>query len=277
MGVTRLNLAFDSLLSVNWFIHNNFAPPPPPVRITSVAYTQRQLTAELRISFSGPVNIEQVGCDLRQLTFLDGFVPTTNFTPVYPGSCEQVNEAIITATLDTQDYITLLGLGAALFSSSDSAFLDWNSQLIGPQLNLVEPGEALQVTAFIPQTAALEVVGFDIDFNDEFMAVYFSSLVTVSSFNVTAVTLSTENSGGVTYTLVDSAVSTDTSLAAIICIALGSSDLTTIKNLGLCTSPSNCLATIDEDAAFDFAGNPAMVAMNLPVNSHTVKVILCIH
>lgn len=237
------------------------------MRILFVAYTQRKFTAELELIFSGPVDVERVGCDLRQLTFLDGSVPTTNFTPTYPGSCEQVTETSITATLDTRDYVTLLGLGPALFSSVGNSFLDWNPQLIGPPLNLMELGGALalQVAVFIVQDAALQIVGFDIDYNDGLIAVHFDSLVNVSSFTATDVTLSSDDTGALNYTLVDSTVSTDTSLASIICIALGSNDLASISGLGLCTSPSNCLATIDTGAV-DFAGNIADIAMSLPVS-----------
>ena len=247
------------------------------MQIESVTYAQRQLTAELQISFSGLVDVEQVGCDLRQLTFLDAFVPSTNFTPMYPGSCEPATETSITAILDMRDYITLLGLGATLFSSADNSFLVWNPQLIGPPLSLIESeGNAIQVVNFIFLTAALQITGFDIDYNDELIAIHFNSLVTVSTFTATDVTLSADDTGAVNYTLVDSSVSTDTSLASIVCIALGSVDLASISGLGLCISPSNCLATVVTNAV-NFAGNTANVAMNLQVSSSNTPVrMLCV-
>lgn len=225
-----------------------------------IDYIQRPTTAVFTMTFSGPVDIATVGCDLRELTLLNASTAdlhNVQFQPEYQGSCEQLSDNRILAVLDMQDYITLVNDDTLNGLVSLDTYINWTSNFIGYPYILNTSAEALMVTGFFTAVSpSISYVDLYLDYNNPILRVDFGSFIETSTINFTKVTLQNgpENTSTANYTLTGGTIVNNPRFATTVCIEIESSDTLAITPFLDCLYHS-CYVQFEENFALDFISN----------------------
>ena len=188
-------------------------------------------TGVVSLNFSETVDAESI--DFSSFTIIDSPINTTFTRTLTGGTLLSSDGTLIEFTLAPDD-LNLLKIvpGVATSASNTYLFID-SSAIVDNSNNTVKEinqSSPLQAAMFFEDVTSPEIVSIDFDLNSGNLTLTFTESVSVSSLNVSALTLTNGMPGDANYTLTDNSTSSSSN-GTIIVVQLSQTDLNAIKRI----------------------------------------------
>ena len=177
-----------------------------------------------------------------------------------------INGTVVVIQIGLDD-LNLLKQLTHLAINNDTTFISLSRNTIADmnsnQVREVSSNDAVQVASYIPDTTSPTLEGFSIDLDAEFILLYFSETVNVSSFDIQGITIqSTANSDAVSINLTSfSNISAEN--GPTILVQFSQDDLNLLKSItDLATSVNDTFITVISTVILDMFENPLNIIMS---------------
>ena len=205
-------------------------------------------------------------------TFVPSFLTISSTQSVSPGVISyNLTDGSIQSTQTTAPRSVSLSLAQAdiiylkttpgIATRSNNTYLSALAELVvdtnfNPSLSLFP----IPASSVVPDTSAPQVVQFDLDVDQGLLTVYFNDVITVTTFNETAITLQNAPTRVPmeSYTITNNSDVLSTGVGFTVTVELSITDLNEIKKIPhLSLSPSRCFMTATASVAADVYGRSA--------------------
>ena len=236
-------------------------------------------TAEFTFQMSAPITLDNTRCFLETLKLTNTFNTSsenyTEYQPVYPGFCPDVNESTnVVAYLDPRDFT----LSLPFFMSAETLFL------------LPTPGRDLDFIPFmslLPFTDPLQVgrlvlnmdprlISFDVDRSRNRVLLHFTDYMDINTVRPEELTFVDPFDTNRTYSLTGGSVdpvNVDSDHVRTVCLSLSAEDSERLQFFSICsTVAESCACFFEGSLVSSFSGVPVQ-----SIPSHVPFTVSVIH
>lgn len=219
------------------------------------------------LEFSESVNVTSF--DATQITFQNAQSDPSSVYTLRGGVATQRDSTVIDVTLmrnDLNDVKRLTRLATVrsdtYISITSATITDMNRNMV----TAVSMSSAALVRRYAADTSGPGLIGFDLDYDDGILTLYWEETVDLSTFQATEITL--HGSGiGIEHTLTDSARTND-GFETFIQVQLSSFDSNELKRLRICDTTETCFLSESSDVVRDVPLN-----QNIPISSSSAQTV----
>ena len=217
-------------------------------------------TGVITFEFTESVNVTSF--DATQITIQNMPSNPTSMHTLRGGMVTQRGSTIIDVSLmrtdlnEIKSQIQLASARSDTYASITSATV---TDMNGNMVTAISMSSAMLVRHFVTDTTGPVIMGFDLDYDDGVVTLYFEETVNISTLQVSGITLQSDDIT-VGHTLTDSIPTTD-GYDTFVPVQLSSFDLNELKRLRVCTTMESCLLSASDDVIRDVSLNRNTVVM----------------
>ena len=208
------------------------------------------------------------------IMFQNARMDAIEFVAVTSMNYTRANYSTIILTLNSQD-IDELNLRSELASSIADTFLSLMPAIVEDVLGQRSPGismdNAQQVSVYIRDQIRPDATAFYIDLNNYTVTLEFNEIADPQSINMTFLIVQNSSSSS-TLTFSFTGHEAARRIGRRIIIALTQTDVDDLNVRDICTSITNCFATVQSGFITDVAGNPILPSSPIPAANFTADI-----
>ena len=250
----------DALIMVSTFVMDT---TPPQILTFDIDFETMVIT----LTFDEPVNASTLDVRHMSLVNMQAFFPALafSFTGFADVTTQNYNTNLSFALIE--DDRNALQTIAGLAEDSTNTFLSVDPEALldnsGNMVQRIPAWQALVTQMFGNDTVNPELLAFFLNLNTLNLTLVFSETVDASTFNFSAVYLSSGTPGEVLYL---TETTQPTGLASVLRLRLATGDFNRLVLSPVCSSNITCFISVRMGAVLDTVGLPVMARNDVPVS-----------